>query len=164
MLYFGFLLIALAGGLFVFEKCEKIKRTAAEYKATLSLLVYLKGAIAAERKTPSEAILSFREREEGSAVPWLAGLDTGERVNSFLREKRLLSSECGLSGADKRDIAAFFADVGRHSAQEECRLLSGVIGAIEKASAKISEESEKNVKTLWLLFITVALGALIIIL
>ena len=68
MRFLGFLLLAFASGVMVYEKISLMRQRAAEYTATHSLLVYVKGALASERRTPAEALLGFGRGELGEAA------------------------------------------------------------------------------------------------
>lgn len=164
MRFLGFLLLAFASGVMVYEKISLMRQRAAEYTATHSLLVYVKGALASERRTPAEALLGFGRGELGEALPWLKCLDTWDRVNSFLRERELLTSETALDYDDKAALSDFFFDFGKHTAEEELSRLSGIIELFEKRAKENSAAAQKDEKSLWILFVTVALGVFILIL
>lgn len=159
----GIVLIAIAAGIMLYEKTAKIQREAEEYLAIHTLLLYLKTSIISERRTPAEAILSFSKRGESGAIPWLSDLTDKERVNSFFRERRLESSESELSIEDKNALCSFFADFGKHTAEEECERLSGITSLFARRGEAKSINAEKNVKSLWVLFSTAVLGAFILL-
>ena len=163
MFYLGYFLILVSVGLFVSSHCSSVRKAVNEYAAVLALLVYLRGAIAAERRTPSEAIASFAKSEKGILIPWLFELKDGERVNSFLRERRLLSEESSLSQDDKKTLSGFFEDFGKGCIDDELLRLDRIISLFEKSVGERRAAAENNIKSTWVLFITVALGLLILI-
>lgn len=163
MIYLGFVLIAVSVGFFVSSWCAAMRRSGNEYSAVLELLVYIRGALVAERRTPSEAIASFARSDNGRYVPWLFELQDGERVNSFLRERRLFAVESLLSQDDKKALCDFFADFGKSCADEEGLRLDRIIALFEKRVNEKRASTENNVKSIWVLFITAALGLLILL-
>ena len=163
MLYFGFVLIALSAGIFVYDKTSLFKRTAEEYTATLALLVYLKGALLGERKTPAEIFSAFAQKSDGARIAWLLSLPDGTRVNSFLREREIMRSESLLIKEDKSVLSEFFFELGKADAEEERARIDRVIAFFEKRKSQICEEMEKNARSAWILYATAALGALILI-
>ena len=164
MLYLGFLLISLAAGLMLYEKTERMKRERDEYFAVLSLLLYFKGGIAAERHTPAELFIGFSKKDEARAIPWLSSLDGGDRVTSFMRERRILSAVTLLSDADKKRLSELFSELGMHTASEEGERLGGEIARFSAIAEEKKVSCEKSIKAYWLLFLTVTLGIFIIIL
>lgn len=162
MLYVGFTFISLALGLFVYDKCALIRQAAVEYSQTFALLVYMRGAVVSERRTPAEAIIAFSKTKDGMALPWLKELSTADRVNSFLREKRLLSSSTALQRDDAVVLADFFADFGMHTAEDEILRLDSVIKPFERKSQEKSASAEKEIKAVRILFVTVVLGLFIL--
>ncbi len=163
MIYLGFILTLISFGFFVSSLCASIRKSGNEYAAVLELLVYIRGALLAERRTPSEAIASFARSDRGRAVPWLFELQDGDRVNSFLRERRLLTVESSISQDDKKALCDFFADFGKFCADEEKLRLDRIITAFEKNVGEKFASMENNIKSIWVLFITAALGLLILL-
>ncbi len=177
MRLFGILLISFASGVAIYERCGKIRRQKEEYSAVLSLLVYFKGGILAQRRTPAELFCGFRQRKEASAIPWLSSLfesfdeDTertrhfaalSERISFFMRGKGILTLESTLSGDDKERLAAFFSDLGMHSAEGEIGRLEGEIAHFTAREKEITESCEKSVKASWLLYAAAVTGIVII--
>ena len=160
----GFLFIAAAVGIFLYGKTMLIKKERDEYSAVRSMLAFLKESLTGGRRTPREAITEFCEREESCAIPWLSELRSGERVNSFMRERRLLTLESYLSEEDKTCLCDFLFDFGRDVAEEEQRRLDGVISRFLEREREISAAAEKNIKSAWVLFVTLALGIFILLL
>ena len=164
MIYFGFLLVAASIGAILYEQCDKIKRKCAEYKEILDLLICIKGAIATGRRTPKEAVVSFLKNGGGEGIPWLSANDGGERVSSFFREKKLLSSESRLDDEDKLSLAGFLCELGISSLDEERARVEKIISLFEKRAEEVKQNTQTNVKAAWILFIAAALGGFIIIL
>ena len=163
MLYFGFLLVAFAIGIAVYEKTENMKKRVAEYSSLLALFVYLKSVAIGERKTPAEAFGSFSEKAEANNIPWIFELTDGGRVNSFLRERGILSLPSLMDTGDRNDVAAAFFELGTATAEEESARLSRFISEFEKRVGNIKSDTEKNTKAAWVLFASALLGALILI-
>lgn len=164
MLYLGFLFIVVAAGTVVYSECEKMKKRSLEYTELLSLLVCLKGAVATGRKTPKEAVASFLQRGSGSNIPWLVGMEDGERVSSFFREKRILSSQTQLFEEDKAALADFFFEIGMYTADRERERVDKIILRIEKKEEELRRSTQNNTKAAWILFLSASLGLFIIIL
>lgn len=182
MLLFGFLLVSLAVAAALYERNVKIKRCSDEYTALTSLLVYFKGGLASERRTPRELFSEFNKKEEARSLAWLGEIfgengasaspekttseirDIGERVTSFMRERGILTAESYLSGEDKERLASLFSDFGKHTAAEETSRLDGAIEYFSARESAVREAGEKNIKASWLLFVTATVGAFIIML
>ena len=182
MLLFGFLLVAVAVAAVLYERTAEIKRRSDEYGALAALLVYFKGGLASERRTPAELFYTFNNKEEARSLAWLGEIfgessapdspeetsakisGTRERVTSFMRERGILDAKSYLSGEDKDRLASLFADFGKHTAAEELSRLDGAIEHFSKRAADVREAGEKNIKASWLLFVTGTAGAFIILL
>ena len=182
MLLLGFLLVALAVATVIYDRNMKIMRCSDEYGALTSLLVYFKGGLASERRTPIELFSEFNKKEEARSLVWLGSLfgengtcassekttseirNTGERVTSFMRERGILTAESYLSAEDKERLASLFSDFGKHTAAEETSRLDGAIEYFSARESAVREAGEKNIKASWLLFVTATVGAFIILL
>ena len=182
MILFGFLLVAVAVASAVYDRNVKIRRCSDEYGALASLLVYFKGGLASERRTPAELFYTFSKREEARSLAWLGSLfgengapdgrekaqaearDTPERVTSFMRERGILTAESYLTAEDKERLASLFSDFGKHTAAEEITRLDAEIEHFLKRADAVRESGEKNIKASWLLFVTATVGAFIILL
>ena len=162
MMYLGFLLLALGVGVMVYERCEIMKKRDREYADTVALLVYLKGAVLGERRTPREAITRFMKSGGG-------GLPGGSLL---LGEAFCDKEACGccdsrsaslLFQKDRELLSDFLSRLGRGTLDEEQARIGGVIDKMEKSAEAIRVESEKKQKSLWVLYATAALGALLVI-
>lgn len=162
MLYLGFLMSALGVGIAVFEYTERLRAVAREYAATLKLLVYLRGAVTNEKRTPSESVLRFLSAG-GEEIRWASGLCTEESVIAFLRSGETACVATLLSAEDRRALSDFFLELGRTDLSEERVRLDRIINMIEKSSAEKTAESEGKIRSAWVLFATLVLGVLILI-
>ena len=162
MIYLGFLLAAVGVGVAVYGYCETLKKIDREYADTLSLLVYLKGAVLSEKRTPREAITRFM-KSGGVDIPG----------GSVLSDEAFCDREsCGLTASyspsllfekDRELLSDFLSKLGRGTLDEERARIGGVIDKMEKSAEEIRVESEKKQKSLWVLYATAALGALLVI-
>ena len=163
MLYLGFLLVSVGAGIIVYGECEKIKRRAGEYSETLALLVYLRGAVASGI-APAEAVASFFKKGHGEALPWLFSHVDKERLTPFFRARKLLDSPSLLLGEDKSALAEYFADLGLQGVARESEKTEKIIAKIEKSEEAVRTGAEKSVKSAWVLFVSSAIGLLIVML
>lgn len=182
MLLLGFLLVAVAVASAVYDRNVKIRRCSDEYGALASLLVFFKGGLASERRTPAELFYTFSKREEARSLAWLGEIfgengtsassekttseirDIGERVTSFMRDKGILTAESCLYCEDKERLASLFSDFGKHTATEELKRLDGEMEYFLKRAADVHDAGEKNIKASSILFVTATVGAFIILL
>lgn len=162
MIYLGFLLAAVGVGVAVYGYCETLKKRDREYADTLSLLVYLKGAVLCERRTPREAITRFM-KSGGVDIPGGSVLSDEAFCD---RESCGLTASCSpslLFEKDRELLSDFLSKLGRGTLDEERARIGGVIDKMEKSAEAIRVESEKKQKSLWVLYATAALGALLVI-
>ena len=164
MLYLGFLLMALGAAVAVYGYCDSLRKREREYAAVFELLVYLKGAVATEKRTPADAVLRFRESGGAGDIPWLLSLASADKIASFMREGGLDRADSNMLGEDKEAILAFFLSLGKRELDEERRSIEAIIDKIEKSREEIRLSTDGKIKTAWVLFATASAGALLMML
>ena len=164
MLYLGFLFMALGAAVAVYEYCDTQRKRDREYAATLQLLVYLRGAVANEKRAPADAVMRFIRSGGATDVPWLKHFTRADEIASFMREGGLKSAEGGILGEDRDALSAFFFSLGRAELDEERRSIEAIIDRIEKSGDAIRQRTEGKVRSAWVLFATAAAGALLMML
>ena len=162
MLYLGFLFTAIGSAIVVYGYTERLRAVKAEYAATLKLLVYLRGAVTSEMRTPSESILRFLS-EGGEGLAWASGLRTEEQICALLRSREISNAAALLSLEDRAALSDFFFELGRTELSEERARLDRIISVMEKRSAQTETQVQGRIRSAWVLFGTAALGALILI-
>ncbi len=156
--YLGLLMIASAGILISREYEKKEKKRLFELSEFIRLLEHVRLKISSFLSPKSDWLSSFSA--ESSPISEFLGFAEAHSLSEsfdFVKDKLSL-------GAERDTLARLFATLGKTYKDGEIELLDEGIAELNERREKLSEECEKNIKTVKVLVAAISLGLIILFL
>ncbi len=155
--YLGLIMLALAG-IFISREYEKKERKRLfELAEFVRLLEHIRLKISCFLAPKTDWLSDFKSDSE-ELSDFLSRAENHTLAESFISVRDKLSL-----GAEREILSRLFASLGKGYKDGEIELLDLALSELSGAESRLSEECEKNVKTVKVLAAAISLGLIILL-